>query len=317
MPRAQNCQTVAVIGNGLMGHGISQVFAAGGKDVTMIGRKADRLAEAVGKIRTSLDQFVQEGLLTEPEAEAAAARIATSTDIAAAGGADLVVEAVTEDIPLKHEIFEALDKACSPETILASSSGQPASLLVERVQHRGRVVAAHFWYPAQLIPLVEVCPGPETDPEVTEWTVAALREVGTEPVVMDKEVPGLIGNRIQFAMLREAWALWASGAASAEAIDTVVRNTLGRRLGVTGPIESADLGGLDTLHAFAESLLPHIDAKPEPAPEVTELVRQGHRGAASGRGVYDWAARDADALRQARFRELFRWMRVDRDTGRQ
>jgi 3-hydroxybutyryl-CoA dehydrogenase len=306
-------KTVAVIGNGLMGHGITQIFAAGGCDVYMIGRNPDRLAEAVEKIRASLAQFVDEALLSRADVEAALARITTSTDLADAGRAELVVEAVTENIPLKHEIFEKLDQACPPETVLASSSGQPPSVLVDRVRHRHRVVAAHFWYPAQLIPLVEVCPGPETDPEVVTWTMSALRSVGCEPVVMDKEVPGLIGNRIQFAMLREAWALWASGAASAEAIDTVVRNTLGRRLGISGPIESADLGGLDTLHAFAESLLPHIDASPEPAAKVTELVRQGNRGAASGRGVYDWSARDPEVLRGARFRELFRWLRVDRE----
>lgn len=312
MRPAQELKTVAVIGNGLMGHGISQVFAAAGKTVLMIGRDQGRLRDAMGKIEASLGQFVAEDLLTAEEARQALARISTATDIAAAGASELVVEAVTEDLALKHETFEALDRACPPEVVLSSSSGQPPSLLVERVRHRGRVIAAHFWYPAQLIPLVEVCPGPETDPAVTEWTMAVLRDVGTTPVLMDKEVPGMIGNRIQFAMLREAWSLWASGIASAEAIDTVVRNTLGRRLGITGPIESADMGGLDTLHAFAASLLPHIDARPEPDPKVTALVRDGARGLANGRGIHDWSARDGEALRAARFKELFRWQRLDR-----
>lgn len=313
MALAQQLRTVAVIGNGLMGHGIAQVFAAAGKDVLMIGRNADRLREAIAKIETSLAQFVDESVLDADDAKGALGRIATTTELAAAGRSELVVEAVTEDLKLKHEIFEALDQACGPDIVLSSSSGQPPSVLVERVRHRGRVIAAHFWYPAQLIPLVEVCPGPETEPEVTRWTVEALRSVGTTPVVMEKEMPGMIGNRIQFAMLREAWSLWASGVASAEAIDTVVRNTLGRRLGITGPIESADLGGLDTLHAFAASLLPYIDARPEPDGRVTALVDEGARGVANGRGIYDWTKRDGEALRAARFKELFRWQRLDRE----
>jgi len=313
MDPARELKTVAVIGNGLMGHGISQVFAAAGKAVLMIGRNPERLREAMGKIEASLDQFVAEAVLSADEARAALARVTPTTEMAAAAGSELVVEAVTEDLKLKHEIFEALDKACPPEVVLSSSSGQPPSLLVERVRHRGRVIAAHFWYPAQLIPVVEVCPGPETDRAVTDWTMSVLHSVGTTPVLMDKEVPGMIGNRIQFAMLREAWSLWASGTASAEAIDTVVRNTLGRRLGITGPIESADMGGLDTLHAFAASLLPHIDARPEPDPKVTALVEDGARGLANRRGIHDWAKRDGEALRAARFKELFRWQRLDRE----
>lgn len=315
MGRPQELKTVAVIGNGLMGHGISQVFAAAGKSVFMIGRSADRLQDAMGKIEASLKQFVDEDVLTADESRSALARITPTTEMAEAGKSELVVEAVTEDLKLKHEIFEALDRACGPDVVLSSSSDQPPSALVDRVNHRERVIAAHFWYPAQLIPLVEVCPGPETDPEVTTWTVEALRSVGTTPVVMEKETPGMIGNRIQFAMLREAWSLWASGVASAEAIDTVVRNTLGRRLGITGPIESAELGGLDTLHAFAESLLPHIDARSHPDEKVTALVNDGARGLANGRGIYDWTTRDGEALRAARFKELFRWQRVDKENA--
>lgn len=117
----------------------------------------------------------------------------------------------------------------------------------------------------------------------------------------------MIGNRIQFAILREAWALWASGAADAEAIDTVVKKTLGRRLGITGPLESAELGGLATLHSFAESLLPHIDARPAPDPKVTALVREG----GGAQGTHDWSKRDGDALRGARVDELFRWLDKD------
>ncbi len=184
------------------------------------------------------------------------------------------------------------------------------------MRHRERVIAAHFWYPPQLIPLVEVCAGPATAPELVPRLCEILRAVGKEPVVIDKEIAGFIGNRIQFAALREAWALWASGIASAAAIDAVVRNSIGRRLGITGPIESADVGGLDTMVAFARFLQPHLDAAPLPPPALDRLVAAGHRGLASGRGVYDWSSRDGGALLDARKAELFRWLKADRAAAR-
>jgi 3-hydroxybutyryl-CoA dehydrogenase len=305
--------TVAVIGNGIIGHGVAQMYALGGKQVHLIGRSDASLARAVEQIRASLSDFERHGLTTAADAEAAVGRIACTTDLEAASGAEFVVEAVTEDLPLKHRIFGELDRICRPPTVLGSSSGQPASALVENVGHRERVIATHFWYPPQLIPLVEVCAGPETGPDVLAWTCDAIRACGKEPVVVDREIPGFIGNRLQFAMLREAWALWASGAASAEAIDAVVRNSVGRRLGITGPIESADVGGLDTMYHFASFLVPHLDVSPEPPDAIRELVEAGNRGVPSGRGVYDWSERDADALLRARMDELFRWLQVDRN----
>src|SRR5207249_3173378 len=131
--------------------------------------------------------------------------------------------------------FERLDRLCPPPTVFASSSGQPASRLVARVARRERVVAAHFWNPPQLVPLVEVCAGPDTDPDVVPWLCEVLRRVGKEPVVLDREVDGFLGNRLQFALLREALALWAGGVASADAIDLAVKASFGRRLAITGP----------------------------------------------------------------------------------
>lgn len=306
----KSVRKVAVIGNGLMGSGISQIFAAAGDSVVLIGREKVRLEAALQKIADGLSQFATHGMLDE-SIETVMERISISTGLSDAAGAEIVIEAVTEDIPLKNDIFGQLDAICPPPAILASSSGQPASALIAKVTHPQRVIAAHFWFPAPLIPVVEVCPGPATDYKVVTRTLDILRSVGKDPVEMKLELPGMIGNRIQFAVLREAWALWASGAASAEAIDTVVRKTLGRRLGITGPIESAELGGLDTLHAFARSLLPHIDAAPEPAAKVGELVASGARGLSNKQGIHDWSKRDGEALRAEREEELFRWLAKD------
>jgi 3-hydroxybutyryl-CoA dehydrogenase len=304
---------VAVIGNGVMGHGIAQVFAVAHKHVVLIGRSAASLDKARARIRASLNDFISHDILTEAEAASALERIALSTSLSEAARAELVIEAVTEDLALKRVLFGELDTLCAPSVVLGSSSGQRPSALIERVSHRQRVIATHFWYPPQLIPLVEVCGGSLCDPAVLAWTCAQLRGIGKEPVVIDREIPGFIGNRIQFAMLREAWSLWASGAASAEAIDTVVRNTIGRRLGITGPLESADLGGIETMVQFARSLQPHLDTAPEPPPRVAELLTRAPSDPNVRLGVYDWTRRDDAALLRARVEELFRWLALDRE----
>jgi 3-hydroxybutyryl-CoA dehydrogenase len=306
MATPERLETVAVVGNGIIGHGVAQVFAVAGKMVRLIGRSGPSLDRALARIRESLGQFAAHGLLPAADADLAPRRIATSTALADAGAAQLVVEAVTEDLALKHALFAELDRICAPSTVLASSSGQPPSRLVARVRRRDRVVAAHFWNPAQLIPLVEVCAGPETAPDIVPWLVDALRAAGKQPVVLDREIDGFIGNRLQFALLREALALWASGVASAEAIDLAVTASFGRRLAVTGPLESADVGGLDTMHAFSAFLFPSLDTSPAPPAAMGELVREGHRGLPSGRGIYDWSRRDGPALVRARVEELFR-----------
>jgi len=306
------CSTIAVIGNGIIGHGVAQIFAMAGRNVVLIGRREASLSAACRKISRSLEEFAANELIKSGEEAEILSRIETSVELAKASRAQLIIEAVTEDLALKRGIFGQLDRICSPPAVLASSSGQPASALVEKVGHRDRVIAAHFWYPPQLIPLVEVCGGPETSPEVVAWTCDVLRLAGKEPAVIEQEIPGFIGNRLQFAMLREAWSLWARGIASAEAIDAVVRTSFGRRVGITGPIESADIGGLQTMYHFGKSLLPDLDTSPEPSPEIAKLVEHGANGLASGRGVYDWSKRDGNALIAERMRELFRWLKHDR-----
>jgi 3-hydroxybutyryl-CoA dehydrogenase len=303
-------RTLAVIGNGIIGHGITEVFASSGVETILIGRSEKSLADAVQRIRTSRTEFAREGLFPEAKIAEAVARIRTSTRLDDAAGAELVIEAVPEDMELKLSIFERLDQITRPEAVLASSSGHPASELTQRLKNKARVIATHFWYPPQLLPLVEVCGAPETAAETVTWTCDRLREAGKEPVIIDREIPGFIGNRIQFAILREAWSLWSSGAASAEAIDAVVRNSIGRRLGVTGPIESADLGGLDTMFRFAQFLQPTLATDAMPPDSV------GQRSRSSDAHVHERAAERWPALSSARREELFRWLRQDRERAR-
>lgn len=193
---------VAVIGNGLMGQGIAQVFARAGRTVELIGRNADSLDRAMTAIGNNLQAFTERGLTTREEAEAALARINPGTDYEAVAGAGHVIEAVPAVRELQLEIFGRLDALCAPEVVLGSTSGQPIGLMVDRMAHPERTVAMHFIYPAQLMPLVEVCGGPRTAPETVDWACAMLREVGQTPAVMNKEVDGFIVNRLQFAVLQ-------------------------------------------------------------------------------------------------------------------
>ena len=302
MKSVENVTKVAIIGNGLMGQGISQVCARAGKAVHLIGRNPDSLSRAMEVVEGNFDAFVERDHATRAEAEAAIARITPTTDYDAAANADFVIEAVRET---QIEVFGKLDAICDPGVILASTSGQPISLMVERMTHPERAVAAHFVYPAQLMPLVEVCGGDKTASEVVDWTARFLISIGQTPALMEKEVDGFIVNRLQFAIIREAWSMWANGIASAEAIDASMRLTLGRRYSVTGPIESAELGGLDIIHMFAEFLFPDLDNTPVPPAEVSALVNDGHFGLKTGKGIYDWSQRDGQALLKARADRLF------------
>ncbi|MDC1288020.1 3-hydroxyacyl-CoA dehydrogenase family protein [Gammaproteobacteria bacterium] len=311
MKSVEDVTKVAIIGNGLMGQGISQVCARAGKAVCLIGRNPDSLSRAMEAVEGNFGAFVERGHATGAEAEAAIARITATTDYDAAADADIVIEAVPAVRATQIEVFGKLDAICDPGVVLASTSGQPISLMVERMTHPERAVAAHFIYPAQLMPLVEVCGGDKTAPEVVDWTAGFLTSIGQTPALMDKEVDGFIVNRLQFAIIREAWSMWANGVASAEAIDASMRLTLGRRYSVTGPIESAELGGLDIIHMFGEFLFPDLDNTPVPPAEVTALVNDGHFGLKTGKGIYDWSQRDGQALLKARADRLFQHLSED------
>lgn len=311
MKPADAITSVAIIGNGLMGQGISQVFARAGKIVCLIGRNPESLEKAMAVIRRNLDAFVERGLTSSEDASAAFARITISTRIEDAGGVDHVIEAVPAVRETQREVFGKLDAVCASDVVLGSTSGQPISLMTARMKRPERAVAMHFIYPAQLIPIVEVCGGPQTAPDVVTWACDVLKAVGQTPALMNKEVDGFIINRLQFAVLREAWSMWANGVASAEAIDNSFKMSLGRRYSITGPIESAELGGLDIMHKFAEFLLPDLDTSNAPPEVVAGLVKAGHFGVKSGKGVYDWSTRDGKALLAARAAKLFQHIAED------
>ncbi|GAB7146313.1 3-hydroxyacyl-CoA dehydrogenase family protein [Mycobacterium riyadhense] len=278
----------AVVGAGLMGRRIAGVLASAGLDVVVTDTNAEILDAAA----------------MEASGVAGAGRgsVTAVADLAAAvQHADLVIEAIVENLPIKQELFERL-AALAPGAVLATNTSVlPIGGVGERVDDGSRVIGTHFWNPPDLIPVVEVIPSTRTAPETTERVVALLTDAGKLPVRVGRDVPGFIGNRLQHALWREAMALVAEGVCDAKTVDLVVRNTIGLRLGTLGPLENADYIGLDLTLAIHDAVVPSLNHDPHPSPLLRELVADGQLGARTGRGFLDWpaGAREATAARLA------------------
>jgi len=296
-------ERVAVIGAGLMGHGITQVFAGAGYQVGVYDPVPAALAAVPERVRANL---ATTGQAEGGEAEALLGRIALHPDLASAvAGAGYVTEAAPEDLALKQELFEQLDALTPPEVILATNTSvMSVGEIGARAKRRERVVGTHWWNPPYLIPLVEVTQAEATSLETVERTMRLLAAAGKTPVHVRKDVPGFVGNRLQHALWREAIAIVAAGICDAETVDTVVKSSFGRRLAVLGPLENADLVGLDLTLAIHEYVLPHIDHTPGPSPLLRDKVAKGELGMKSGQGLRPWPPGEADAVREHLLRYL-------------
>ena len=208
-----------------------------------------------------------------------------------------MIEATPEDLALKQSLFAELERLAPGDAILATnSSGLPLGEIASGVMGRERIVGSHFFMPAQLIPLVEVSRGEATSDETVERTVRMWQACGKAPIRVNRDIPGYVANRLQAALVREAVALWSSGAASAEDIDTAVRMGFGLRAMVTGPMRQRDLAGLDLQLAIQRELWPEIDASVEPNPKVAAMVERGDLGVKTGRGYFDWSGQDPEQV---------------------
>jgi 3-hydroxybutyryl-CoA dehydrogenase len=282
---------IAVIGAGLMGHGIAQVFALAGHDVTITDTVTANLDSARARIRTNLADLGDDVTAVE--------RVRPIADLATAvRDADYVVEAVLEDLPLKQKLFAEIERHVRGDTILASNTSViPITRIMEGLTDRSRALGTHWWNPPFLVPLVEVIGTQWTTPAAIDWTIALHKAAGKMPVHVKKDVPGFVGNRLQHALWREAVALVEQGICDAETVDTVIKASFGRRLAVLGPLENADLVGTDLTLAIHRTVLPAIEHRPGPSPYLEALVAQGKLGFKSGEGFRKWSAEEQAALR--------------------
>ncbi len=282
---------IAVIGAGLMGHGIAQVFALAGHDVTITDTIAESLNTVTARIAANLRDLGDDARAVE--------HVRPVPDLKEAlHDADFVVEAVSEDLPLKQKLFSEIEKHVRPDTVLASNTSViPITKIMESLRDRSRALGTHWWNPPFLVPLVEVIGTQWTSKRAIDWTMQLHAEAGKKPAHVKKDVPGFIGNRLQHALWREAIALVEQGICDAETVDTVIKAAFGRRLGVLGPLENADLVGTDLTLAIHKMVLPDIDSRPGPSPYLENLVAKGRLGFKSGEGFRKWTPEQQTALR--------------------
>ncbi|MBT4093966.1 MAG: 3-hydroxyacyl-CoA dehydrogenase family protein [Nitrospinaceae bacterium] len=300
---------IAIVGGGLMGHGVAQFFAQGGYPVAMYSRTKESSERAMKGVEQGLALFVEEGISTQAAADAALARIRPVTDLAeAVGDADYITEAVVDDLALKQKIFKQMDALAPAHAILTSeTSGLRMTDISRDTTRPERCITTHNYTPPPLFPVVEVVPGERTAPEVVETTCALLRKVGKEPVVCS-EIPGHIGVRLTTALRREVNYIIEQGWATPEAVDTVVRS-VARLLPVMGVCMLTDFTGLDMSDHSQKNVLPHLDSDAGGSELVRQMVAEGKLGVKSGEGFHKWTPESERAIYEARGRELLRWMK--------
>lgn len=304
------------VGAGTMGHATALQFALAGYPVRLYDHQEAGLKRGQEAIAHDLQTFQKAGLLKE-EPVTILKRITPTTDLAVAcQNTDFVIESIVEDQQVKQEVWQAIEQQVSPATVLATNtSGLSPTALQSVLEHPARFVVAHFWNPAQLMPLVEVVPGKATSQETVDLTVTLMNKIGKHAVPLKQEALGFVGNRIQLAVLREAFQIVAEGIASPEAVDDIIKYSLGRRWNLVGPIASADLGGLDVFKNISSYLYADLANGTGTDPTLEKLVDHGKLGLKSGQGFYNWQGDAGKQIVADRDRELLAQLKHDHEKG--
>ena len=278
---------LAVIGAGLMGSGIAQVAATAGWDVVVRDIDAAALERGTAGIETSLAKFAEKGKLSADERDNALGRITTTTQLDAAADADIVVEAVFESLPVKHEVFAALDKICRDDALLATNtSAIPITRIAGATQRPEAVVGTHFFSPVPLMRLCEIVRGHSTSDETLRRAQDFAEGLGKTCVVVNRDVAGFVTTRLVSALVMEAVKLYESGVASAEDIDTACRLGFGHPM---GPLATIDLTGVDILRNASMNIYAETaDPKFYPPELLSRMVDAGELGRKSGRGFFEY-----------------------------
>jgi 3-hydroxybutyryl-CoA dehydrogenase len=293
-------KNILICGAGLMGKNIALVFASK-KEHTIVLYDITQ-ADVHRGIRNNCKQLIEKGLMKQDELEERLTRISFTPDMDSQGikNAGLVIEAVFEDMALKQKIFAELEERCRADTIFCTNSSvMSPSEISATLKHRERFVGTHFWNPGHLIPLVEVVKSDATSDETADTVMRILAEVGKKPVLCKKDVPGFIANRMQHALWREAMYIVEQGIADAKTVDEAVRYSFGLRLPQLGPLENADMVGLDLTYNIQRYIFKALCNATEPSPLLVKLREEGKLGFKSGEGFQQWTKEEKEKSSEA------------------
>ncbi len=309
--KEQGINCVAVAGAGLMGFGIGLDFARFGYEVNLYNTTKDTSELAMKRSREALDLMVETELITADEALAAYKCLRPTTDLEdVVKGADFVIESAPEILSLKQDLFARIDMLCDPEVILASNTSLlRITVIALKSVHQERILRAHYFSPAQFIPLVEVHGGEKTDRELVEKTARILRGVRKKVVIFELDLPGAVGSRIQGAQNRDIQAMIDEGICDPHTMDDIIEFGFGRRLAFTGFFKRQDLLGLDFVHTVTTA------QGKKPWGPLEEHVKRGELGMKSGKGYYDWPGDSAEKLHRKLNMELIRLLKQDMKNG--
>ncbi len=287
-------KNILICGGGMMGKNIAYVMASNPAYQVAVYDLYETDVEA--GIRTNTKQLLDKGVITEEELSERLSRISFTTDIDSEliSNADLVIEAVFEDMNIKQETFAKLEARCRKDTIFCTNSSvMSPSQISEKLEHRERFVGTHFWNPGHLIPLVEVVKSDASSDEVANIVMEVLRSAGKKPVLCKKDVPGFIANRMQHALWREAISIVENGIADAATVDEAVKYSFGLRLPQLAPMENADMVGTDLTYNIHDYILKDLEDSHEPSPLLTRLKEEGKIGFKTGEGFQKWTPEQA------------------------
>lgn len=291
-----NIKNIVVVGAGMMGNALAQVFAAD-PQLHVVLKTRSLKDDRFDPIISNLDIMISRGAATEEQKAAILDRIHFETDDAAAyTDADFVIECYPEEMETKQNLFALIEQYCRPDCILATNTSvMSPTEISEKCAHKERVVGAHFWNPGHLIPLVEVVKSDYTSEEVMQATMELMTRVGKKPIYCKRDVPGFVANRLQHALWREAFYMVQEGIADAKTVDDACKYGPGLRWPVLGPMENSDMVGIQLSFNIHNYILKHLADNHEPSPCLSEMLEKGDLGFKSGKGWQEWTAEEIKA----------------------
>jgi 3-hydroxybutyryl-CoA dehydrogenase len=288
--KLNNIKKIGIAGAGTMGSGIAQIFGRKGYKVVITDISEEVLDKSKKLIEIFNSSLIEENIITESEAQTAIENISFSTDKNVFADADLIIEAIIEKMDIKQDFWKEVEGIAKKDAILATNtSGLSIVEISKKVERKERFVGMHFWNPPHIIPLVEIIRGDETDDETVNNLVEIIKIIDKEPVVVQKDAPGFIGNRLQFAAFREALNIVEEGIATPEDVDRAMKYGPGFRYPILGPLETADLGGLDTFYYISSYLFNALSDVKEPQDILKKLMDNKELGVKSKKGFYDYS----------------------------